>query len=670
MSSMFSLKDTVLRNKTVRTLAEKAVKEAEEAGLPIEAYLQKAQPGASHGLADEVAKEASQLARAGKIGGDVASKITENKQALGRIVDPELKSTSTPYDDSQNPNFTFRDDSKGLVPASPSRRGDVPADGVIDAEWEPRQVSGLVPVSNVRDGGSPIIVPPIGSRFVVGDDGVPKLVRETEERVRDGVIPPSLGRLQDEAKAAAPVRGGGPDRMADELEDSFARSGEISDASSGKYPRSVKAVAGLAGGGIIGAGLLSELNKEDGAKGEPAKDEEMADVPAGGGSGSSESASGSKTGGPESDSKGGKAAEPVTNPYRALVADAKKGLKTANTEAKIDKALERFSEIKDELPPEEQAQFQKSLDDIEKKKTDLAAAYREDRKTVDWLRVADTVGRALTKLGAARQGLKHNVDLSGVKVDPLDLEPNYRAAREDYSMGVSAAERAEARLQDAKKERLGNIKSRNADLRELEGQRLKVGISEETEGARDSRENLQDLEVRAAGFDAQNIMDDKNQQQALELEGLRGDNRVKAVAARAEQQKTKPLSPTQIAAIGKAMAAADASADQFRLGRVKGKMQVAEMNKLRVNLAAAGYSPEQIDGVFEGVDVKGGFGDAGQASVAAAYDRLKQQPPAAHSSLAPAAGAKKLYRHKATGKVGPLSDAAYQANRAAFEPVE
>jgi hypothetical protein len=77
------------------------------------------------------------------------------------------------------------------------------------------------------------------------------------------------------------------------------------------------------------------------------------------------------------------------------------------------------------------AEEQKPLDQFEIEKQELEQEYKNKMLPSQWAEVAETLGQALTKFGAAQSGLKSGVDLSKVDMQKTDWEkPRSRYAEE------------------------------------------------------------------------------------------------------------------------------------------------------------------------------------------------------------------------------------------------
>jgi hypothetical protein len=120
----------------------------------------------------------------------------------------------------------------------------------------------------------------------------------------------------------------------------------------------------------------------------------------------------------------------------------------------FDRVLGQIGQISSDISPEKRKAFEERRNKITQAKDIAQKQFEETKDTNQWLRVAETLGHALTQLGAGAYGLKHNVDMSGIKFDKTDWSKNLdRAERElDRKLGLAkeeerAAEKAEGALE-------------------------------------------------------------------------------------------------------------------------------------------------------------------------------------------------------------------------------
>ena len=102
------------------------------------------------------------------------------------------------------------------------------------------------------------------------------------------------------------------------------------------------------------------------------------------------------------------------------------------SEEEVNEVLERIKAARAAASsPADTAKF----DQAEQEARDL---YNERASRAEWLSVADRIGNALTKIGAARAGMKHGVDMSGIKLEPgTDWDQRIGRYAQDYTTELS-----------------------------------------------------------------------------------------------------------------------------------------------------------------------------------------------------------------------------------------
>lgn len=111
----------------------------------------------------------------------------------------------------------------------------------------------------------------------------------------------------------------------------------------------------------------------------------------------------------------------------------------------------------------------KAKKDIENEYKQALSEYKQDKDAAKWGRIAESLGQALTQLGAGAYGLKHGVDLSGIKFDKADWKSNIDSAMQELKMA------REKRDEQLKGRSLGEsrVLQRLAQLRQLEKEDIK-----------------------------------------------------------------------------------------------------------------------------------------------------------------------------------------------------
>lgn len=103
-------------------------------------------------------------------------------------------------------------------------------------------------------------------------------------------------------------------------------------------------------------------------------------------------------------------------------------------------ALEQISAIQSGMSPEQRKIFDEKRQKIEGIKQAAEDQFKKDRNTSRWLQVAETLGQALVQLGAGAYGLKHNVDLSGIKFNKNNWAQNIEEAERELDRKLRSAD--------------------------------------------------------------------------------------------------------------------------------------------------------------------------------------------------------------------------------------
>ncbi len=108
----------------------------------------------------------------------------------------------------------------------------------------------------------------------------------------------------------------------------------------------------------------------------------------------------------------------------------------------FDKVMKQIDNISVGMSPEQKKIFEERRDKIQQAKDAAQKQFEETKDTNQWLQVAETIGQALVQLGAGAYGLKHNIDMSGLRFNKTDWSKNIdRAERElDRKLGLAAEE--------------------------------------------------------------------------------------------------------------------------------------------------------------------------------------------------------------------------------------
>jgi len=137
-------------------------------------------------------------------------------------------------------------------------------------------------------------------------------------------------------------------------------------------------------------------------------------------------------------------------------------------------------------------EINKAKTDIEEEYKKAFEEYKQDKDSAKWGQVAETLGQALTQLGAGAYGLKHGVDMSGVKFNKADWKSNIDSAMTDLQI---ARQKRNEQL-EGRDQKEGQVLSRLDKLRQL--QQLETPVQQsEMENAKLRTENLKAKKLEA-----------------------------------------------------------------------------------------------------------------------------------------------------------------------------
>lgn len=148
----------------------------------------------------------------------------------------------------------------------------------------------------------------------------------------------------------------------------------------------------------------------------------------------------------------------------------KKKLSELESSQEIDDLLNRLTEARQSLSPEETSAISR-IDTLRKEAKDL---YKERANRSEWLSLAERIGRSLAQLGAAQEGMSRGVDVSGFNPGELtDYDSKIGRYKQEYMQDLGQFEKAEQGIRQQSQER---FKTEMGGL----GERLKEARSRRT----------------------------------------------------------------------------------------------------------------------------------------------------------------------------------------------
>lgn len=134
---------------------------------------------------------------------------------------------------------------------------------------------------------------------------------------------------------------------------------------------------------------------------------------------------------------------------RAKVNKAAKDIKDIK---KADKSINVLDELKKQY--KNVPEISNAKKEIEQAYKDAKAQYEKDKDENKWLQVAETLGQAMVQLGAGAYGLKHGVDMSGIKFNKTDWSKNLDNSLNELKLAAAKRDKDLADLADPQAKKL------------------------------------------------------------------------------------------------------------------------------------------------------------------------------------------------------------------------
>jgi hypothetical protein len=190
---------------------------------------------------------------------------------------------------------------------------------------------------------------------------------------------------------------------------------------------------------------------------------------------------------------------------KTVGAAAKKG----NPKAVADLGMHVEAEAEDELDPEERKDFAQEL-------AEAKQALKDEKDSIRKQEMFEKLGHALTQLAGGLYGLKHGMDMSGMKFDKTDWDKRRTLAFDEFKEGMtdiqerqkleqSGFEKAQDRKFKEEKEfphekELVGVKETGETLREREKGRTDITIANIRENAVAGASTSKDAKERRTNF--------------------------------------------------------------------------------------------------------------------------------------------------------------------------
>ncbi len=220
----------------------------------------------------------------------------------------------------------------------------------------------------------------------------------------------------------------------------------------------------------------------------------------------------------------------------------------------------------------------REIKNYEDDKRFLQQEFREARSRLDWSEVAELVGNALIRFGAAQAGLAQGVDLSHIDTVKQDWEKKRALALEDFKTAMDIKWREhQARKQDVQhnQARKDSYEGKVTSLT-MEGGRMKAAAQTHNAGAKQAAnaDNAR-LQQQAAQFNAETGLrfDEHQVDWLFKVTGEEGANFRAMLKANSDAEKAK------LAKADKTRAKADSAAAKLEKDETTAGAQAAKSNE-------------------------------------------------------------------------------------------
>lgn len=130
---------------------------------------------------------------------------------------------------------------------------------------------------------------------------------------------------------------------------------------------------------------------------------------------------------------------------------------------------------------------------LDQAEADARQLYQDRANRAEWMGVAERVGNAMVKLGAAQAAIGHNVDVSRIQdVAPTDWEGRIDRYAKDYSTDLGALGHKRERLQEQVKQNQGNLDKAYEDTQRGLKDQLDLGRFQYGEESNNFRQDKRD----------------------------------------------------------------------------------------------------------------------------------------------------------------------------------
>ncbi len=159
------------------------------------------------------------------------------------------------------------------------------------------------------------------------------------------------------------------------------------------------------------------------------------------------------------------------------------------TPESFQKPIDDLSKEAHSSPGELAGQDAANLQAWAERRDSLKAEFEARKGTLQWGEVAETFGRALSRLGAGLYGMRTGLDLSGAKFDSTDWTKRYDQSFDEYRTELNDAEKQAHERGEVIQRLRGEYENWRGGLRSAQEAKARADLEVQTENRRIGTEN-------------------------------------------------------------------------------------------------------------------------------------------------------------------------------------
>lgn len=241
--------------------------------------------------------------------------------------------------------------------------------------------------------------------------------------------------------------------------------------------------------------------------------------------------------------------------------------------------------------------------EIEQQEQEAQRLYNERADRAEWLSLADRIGNALVRYGAAQSGLKSGVDMTQINYGPgYDQKAAQERAARDYEMTLGSLGRKRGALKDLSAAEQAKL-DREARAAEVPYETEKYLLGQHTDTYQQRLRDDEAFRRRQAELETQAARDRAREEREAKRTETAADKQLQAQRYGDLQKELKQARDEEAAAAQ----AAQVLASQKDLGK---KSAEKVMTSYPGIMAKAGITPEQMSSIQERATEKGWIWDS------------------------------------------------------------